>query len=312
MAFAPNYRGDHTQWSRGVMRRNTSAVQIEFSSMNNIKTVGLLAFMTALLALVVYWFGGGFWVMIAVVVGFNLIAYFFSDKMAIAATRAKPVTEAEVPQVYAVVRRLALKMDMPEPRIYLIDSPQPNAFATGRSPKKAAVAVTTGILQTLSNEELEGVLGHELAHVRNRDILIGSVAAMIGAALSIVARMGFWFGGGDNRNNPLGAIGAILSIIIAPIAAMLIQFAISRTREFQADKSGAEITGQPLQLASALQKISAGTARIPMRVNPATSQLFIDNPLRAIRGRGVSKLFSTHPPVEERIERLTDMAMGVR
>ncbi|HJQ78207.1 MAG TPA: zinc metalloprotease HtpX [Acidimicrobiia bacterium] len=280
--------------------------------MNNIKTVGLLAFMTALLALVVYWFGGGFWVMIAVVVGFNLIAYFFSDKMAIAATRAKPVTEAEVPQVYAVVRRLALKMDMPEPRIYLIDSPQPNAFATGRSPKKAAVAVTTGILQTLSNEELEGVLGHELAHVRNRDILIGSVAAMIGAALSIVARMGFWFGGGDNRNNPLGAIGAILSIIIAPIAAMLIQFAISRTREFQADKSGAEITGQPLQLASALQKISAGTARIPMRVNPATSQLFIDNPLRAIRGRGVSKLFSTHPPVEERIERLTDMAMGVR
>lgn len=280
--------------------------------MNNLKTVGLLAFMTALLALVVYWLGGDFWVMIAVVVGFNLLAYFFSDKMAIAATRARPVTEAEVPQVYGVVRRLAMQMDIPEPRIYLIDSPQPNAFATGRSPKKAVVAVTTGILQILSNEELEGVLGHELAHVRNRDILIGSVAAMIGAALSIVARMGFWFGGGDSRNNPLGAIGAILSLIIAPIAAMLIQFAISRTREFQADKSGAEITGQPLQLASALQKISAGTARIPMRVNPATSQLFIDNPLKAVRGRGLTKLFSTHPPVEERIERLTDMAMGVR
>lgn len=280
--------------------------------MNNLKTVGLLAFMTALLALVVYYLGGDFWVMIAVVVGFNLLAYFFSDKMAIAATRARPVTEAEVPHVYGVVRRLAMQMDMPEPRIYLIDSPQPNAFATGRSPRKAAVAVTSGILQTLSNEELEGVLGHELAHVRNRDILIGTVAAMIGAALSIVARMGFWFGGGDNRNNPLGAIGAILSLIIAPIAAMLIQFAISRTREFQADRSGAEITGQPLQLASALQKISAGTSRIPMNVNPATSQLFIDNPLKAVRGRGVMKLFSTHPPVEERIQRLTDMAMGVR
>jgi heat shock protein HtpX len=272
----------------------------------------LLAFMTALLALVLSLFDIGLSWILVFVVGFNLLAYFFSDKMAIAATRARPVTEAELPQVYGIVRRLAMQMDMPEPRVYLIDSPQPNAFATGRNPRKAAVAVTSGILQILTNEELEGVLGHELAHVRNRDILIGSVAAMIGAALSIVARMGFWFGGGDNRNNPLGAIGAILSLIIAPIAAMLIQFAISRTREFQADKSGAEITGQPLRLASALQKISAGTARIPMNVNPATSQLFIDNPLKAIRGGGVMKLFSTHPPVEERIQRLTDMAMGVR
>ncbi|HWB87806.1 MAG TPA: zinc metalloprotease HtpX [Acidimicrobiia bacterium] len=280
--------------------------------MNNLKTVGLLAFMTALLALVLSLFDIGLSWILVFVVGFNLLAYFFSDKMAIAATRARPVTEAELPQVYGIVRRLAMQMDMPEPRVYLIDSPQPNAFATGRNPRKAAVAVTSGILQILTNEELEGVLGHELAHVRNRDILIGSVAAMIGAALSIVARMGFWFGGGDNRNNPLGAIGAILSLIIAPIAAMLIQFAISRTREFQADKSGAEITGQPLRLASALQKISAGTARIPMNVNPATSQLFIDNPLKAIRGGGVMKLFSTHPPVEERIQRLTDMAMGVR
>jgi heat shock protein HtpX len=232
--------------------------------MNHLKTVGLLAFMTALLAWVVYAFGGGFGWMIAVIVGFNLLAYFFSDKMALASTGAHPVTEAELPQVYAMVRRLAMQMGIPEPGIYVIDSPQPNAFATGRSPKKAAVAVTTGILQTLTNEELEAVLGHELAHVQNRDILIGSVAAMIGAALSVVARMGFWFGGGDNRNNPLGAIGAILSIIIAPIVAMLIQFAISRTREFQADKSGAEITGQPLQLASALAKISEGTSRVPM------------------------------------------------
>ncbi len=279
--------------------------------MNNLKTVGLLAFMTALLVLVLQLFGVQFGWMIAFIIGFNLLAFFFSDKMALATSRARPVTEQELPQVYAIVRRLTMQMDMPMPSIHVIDSPQPNAFATGRSPRKAAVAVTTGILQVLSVEELEAVLGHELAHVQNRDILIGSIAAMIGAALSLVARMGFWFGGGDNRNNPLGAIGAILSLIIAPFAAMLIQFAISRTREFQADKSGAEITGQPLQLASALSKISAGTSRIPMNVNPATSQLFIDNPLKAVRGGGVSRLFSTHPPVEERIERLQNMAMGV-
>ena len=281
--------------------------------MNNLKTVGLLAVMSALLAMVVGWLGGwnNFGVMIAVIVGFNFLAYFFSDKMALASTGARPVTEQELPQVYAMVRRLTMQMGMPEPTIHIIESPQPNAFATGRSPKKAAVAVTTGILQTLDNGELEAVLGHELAHVQNRDILIGSVAAMIGATLSVVARMRFWFGGGDNRNNPLGAIGAILSIIIAPIVAMLIQFAISRTREFQADRSGAEITGQPLQLASALAKISAGTSRIPMKVNEATSQLFIDNPLKAARGRGMTKWFSTHPPVEERIERLQNMAMGV-
>ena len=279
--------------------------------MNNLKTVGLLAFMTALLALVVSLFGGGWGWMIAVIVGFNLLAYFFSAKMALASSRARPVSEQELPQVYAMVRRLTMQMDMPMPSIHVIESAQPNAFATGRSPRHAAVAVTTGILQILDNDELEAVLGHELAHVRNRDILIGSIAAMIGAALSMVARMGFWFGGGDNRNNPLGAIGAIVSLIIAPFAAMLIQFAISRTREFQADKSGAEITGRPLQLASALEKISLGTAKVPMPVNPATASLYIDNPLKAVRGRGASKLFSTHPPVEERIERLHNMAMGV-
>ena len=282
--------------------------------MNNVKTVGLLALMSALLAGLVGWLGGfdNVGVMLAVVIGFNFLAYFFSSKMALAATRARPVTEAELPQVYAMVRRLAAQMNIPEPSIYIIDSPQPNAFATGRSPKHAAVAVTTGILQTLNNDELEVVLGHELAHVQNRDILIGSIAAMIGASIAVLARMGFWFGGGDNRNNPLGAIGAIISLILAPLLAMLIQFAISRTREFQADRSGAEITGRPLQLASALQKISEGTARIPMRVNEATSQLFIDNPLKAFRGRGLTRWFSTHPPVEERIQRLQDMAMGVR
>jgi len=280
--------------------------------MNTFKTVGLLAVMTALLFWLSYALIDGFIWAIVIAVGFNLAAYFFSDKLALATTGARPVTEAELPRVYATVRRLTTRMDMPMPTIHVMDSPQPNAFATGRSPKKAAVAVTTGILDVLDEEELEGVLGHELAHVRNRDILIGSIAAMLGAAIAILARMAFWFGGGDNRNNPLGIIGVLVSLIVAPLLAMLIRFAISRTREFQADRSGAEITGQPMKLASALQKISVGTARIPMRVNEATSQLFIDNPLKAARGRGsMAKWFSTHPPVEERIERLQNMAMGI-
>jgi heat shock protein HtpX len=282
--------------------------------MNNLKTVGLLAFMTTLLWLVAYALfpDGGFVIGLLIAVGFNLLAYFFSDKLALAASRARPVTEEELPQVYAIVRRLALQKNMPEPRIYVIDSPQPNAFATGRSPKKAAVAVTTGILELLTVDELEGVLAHELAHVSNRDILISSIAAMIAAALTMLARMAFWFGGGGNRESPLGAIGAIISLIVAPIAAMLIRMAISRTREFQADATGAETTGRPMMLASALEKISAGTARIPMNVNPATAQLFIDNPMKAVRVGGMMKLLSTHPPTEERIERLTMMAQGVR
>jgi heat shock protein HtpX len=280
--------------------------------MNNLKTVGLLAFMTTLLWLVVYAFGGSYWLGLAIAIGFNFLAYFFSDKMALAASRARPVTEEELPQVYAIVRRLAEQKRMPMPRIFVIDSNQPNAFATGRSPKKAAVAVTTGILQILSFDELEGVLAHELAHVSNRDILISSIAAMIAAALTMLARMAFWFGGGDNRESPLGAIGAIISLVVAPIAAMLIRLAISRTREFQADETGAETTGRPMMLASALQKISDGTARIPMNVNPATAQLFIDNPMKAFRGGGgMMRLLSTHPPTEERIDRLTRMASGV-
>jgi heat shock protein HtpX len=256
--------------------------------------------------------GAEIWVAVGIAVLFNLFAYFFSDKLALATTRAKPVTEQELPQVYSIVRRLTTATNMPMPKIHVINSPQPNAFATGRNPNKAAVAVTTGILEVLSNEELEGVLAHELAHVRNRDILISSIAAMLGAAIAIVARMAFFTGGSDSRNNPLGAIGAVLSLIIAPLAAMLIRFAISRTREFQADATGAEITGQPLHLARALEKIAAGAERIPMRVNPATSQLFIENPLKGVRGGGFMRLFSTHPPTEERIERLTNMAMGIR
>jgi heat shock protein HtpX len=283
--------------------------------MNNLKTVALLAFMTTLLWLVAVALfpEGGFVIGLMFAVGFNLLAYFFSDKLALAASRAKPVTEEELPQVYAIVRRLAQQIRMPEPRIFLIESPQPNAFATGRSPRKAAVAVTGGILQVLTVDELEGVLAHELAHVQNRDILISSIAAMIASALTMLARMAFWFGGGgNNRESPLGAIGLILSLIVAPIAALLIRLAISRTREFQADATGAETTGRPMMLASALEKISAGTARIPMNVNPATAQLFIDNPMKAVRGRGMMKLLSTHPSTEERIDRLTRMAQGIR
>jgi heat shock protein HtpX len=255
---------------------------------------------------------GGFLLGFVFVIGFNVLAYFFSDKLALATSRAKPVTEAELPNVYAMVRRLALQKNMPEPRIYLIESPQPNAFATGRSPKHAAVAVTSGILQILTDDELEGVLAHELAHVSNRDILISSIAAMIASALTMIARMAFWFGGGDNRESPLGAIGAIISLVVAPIAAMLIRLAISRTREFQADETGAETTGRPMMLASALEKISAGASKVPMNVNPATAQLFIENPMKALRGRGMMNLLSTHPPTEERIARLAQMAQGVR
>jgi heat shock protein HtpX len=282
--------------------------------MNNLKTVALLAFMSTLLWLVAVSLvpDGGFLLGFVFVIGFNVLAYFFSDKLALATSRAKPVTEAELPNVYAMVRRLALQKNMPEPRIYLIESPQPNAFATGRSPKHAAVAVTSGILQILTDDELEGVLAHELAHVSNRDILISSIAAMIASALTMIARMAFWFGGGDNRESPLGAIGAIISLVVAPIAAMLIRLAISRTREFQADETGAETTGRPMMLASALEKISAGASKVPMNVNPATAQLFIENPMKALRGRGMMNLLSTHPPTEERIARLAQMAQGVR
>lgn len=277
--------------------------------MNNMKTVGLLAFMTALLFSIVYVIGGNIIFALVLAFGFNFFAFFFSDKMALAASRAKPVTETELPDVYGIMRRLTQATEMPMPSIHLINSPQPNAFATGRSPKKAAVAVTTGIMDQLTYDELEGVLAHELAHVKNRDILVSSIAAMLGAAIAIIARFAFFTGG--NRNSPLGAIGGIISLLIAPLAAMLIRFAISRTREFQADRTGAEITGRPMQLASALDKISEGARRRPMKVNPATSQLFIENPMKGVRGQGMTRLFSTHPPTEERVERLTNMAMGI-
>jgi len=282
--------------------------------MNNVKTVALLAFLTTLL----WWMAitlfptGGYWFGLALAAFFNLGAYFFSDKMALAMSRAKPVTEDELPEVYSTVRFLAETAEMPMPRIYLIDSPQPNAFATGRNPRHGVVAVTTGLLQIMSPGELEGVLAHELSHIRNRDILISSVAAMIAAALTILARMAFWFGGGGRgRNNQAGAIIMIVAMIVAPIAAILIRMAISRSREYQADRSGVDLTGQPLLLASALGKIGIATERIPMRVNDAVSQLYIENPLKSNfrrGGGGVMKLLSTHPPIEARIKVLEEMA----
>ena len=284
---------------------------------NNLKTVGLLAGLGAIIVLVGQVLGGtsGAIIALGIAAVLNFGMYFFSDKLALKASRARPLDENEMPQVTSIVSKLAQMEGMPMPKLYYIDSPQPNAFATGRSPKHAAVAVTGGIMQLMTNEELEGVLAHELAHVRNRDILIGTIAATMAAALSIFARMAMWgaLGGRRGSNNPLGGIIALVSIILAPIAAMIIKLAITRAREYQADKTGAGITGQPLSLASALRKLEAGTASIPMEVNPAVAPLYIADPLKAFGNRrqggsSMGKLFSTHPPIADRIERLEEMA----
>lgn len=287
--------------------------------MNNLKTAGLLGLLGAVFIAVGFALGGsgGATVALAFAVLFNGAMYFFSDKLALRSTRAIPVTEEQLPDVYRIVRTLAQHQNMPMPGIYFIESPQPNAFATGRNPQNAAVAVTRGILDLMNYQELEGVLAHELSHVRNRDILISSVAATIGAALSFITRMAFWTGlGGRSRDNgPLGAVGAILALIIGPLVAMLMQFAISRTREYQADRSGAEMTGSPLALASALRKLEMGTSRIPMQTNDAVAQLFIADPMKALgrnRRGGGRRAFSTHPPIDERVKRLEAMASGIR
>jgi heat shock protein HtpX len=242
----------------------------------------------------------------------NIFSYWFSDKIVLRMYSAREVTEAEAPMLYSVTRDLAMKMNMPMPKVYIIPSEAPNAFATGRSPNHAAVAATEGILRLLTKEELAGVMAHEMGHVRNRDILIGTIAATIAGAISMLAHMAQWamiFGGGrrDDREGPGGAIAGIAMIILAPIAAALIQMAISRSREYEADATGARICGNPLALASALKKLQTGSQRIPMAANPATAHMFIVNPLR---GGGLTKLFSTHPPMEERIARLEAMVYG--
>jgi heat shock protein HtpX len=270
--------------------------------------------LTVLLVFIGGAFGGRNGVILAFVfaTAMNAFSYWFSDKIVLRMYNAKEVTEAEAPTLYGVTQNLAVKMNMPMPKVYVIPSEQPNAFATGRNPKHAAVAATEGILRLLNRDELEGVMAHELGHVRNRDILIGTIAATIAGAISMLANMAQWamiFGGGrsDDDDNPGGFIGAILMIILAPIAAMLIQMAISRSREYQADATGARICGNPMALANALKKLHLGSQRIPMHATPATAHLFIVNPLR---GGGMMSLFSTHPPMEERVARLEAMAYG--
>ena len=287
---------------------------------NNFKTLVLMATLGALFVGVGQLLGGTSGATIALGIAglMNFSMYFFSHKIALKAAKAKPIEEQDLPKVFSIVRSLAQREGMPMPKMYLIDSPQPNAFATGRNPSHAAVAVTTGIVDLMEHAELEGVLAHELSHVKNRDILIASIAATVAVALSFLVRISFWTGmGRDRRNNSgISAIIGILALILAPMAAMVIQMAISRSREYQADRSGAEITGSPLSLAQALAKLEQGTSRIPMEVDPSTAQLFIADPLKAFGGRGkggrsgMSRMFSTHPPMTERIERLQEMAQG--
>ncbi len=278
---------------------------------NTFKTAFLLTALTLLLMMIGRAFGGenGMMIALAIAVVMNFVSYFFSDKIALAMYRAQPVTREELPRAYDIVERLTQKIGIPMPKIYVIPTESPNAFATGRNPQHASVAVTHGILGLLNDEEMEGVLAHELGHVRNRDILISSVAATIAGAITMLASMGRWamiFGGwGGNDREERGAgggIAALAMLILAPIAATLIQLAVSRSREYQADASGAQYTGNPYALASALQKLDAYSRRMPMQATPSTAHLFIIQPLLGIN---FGSLFSTHPPIAKRIERLT-------
>jgi heat shock protein HtpX len=277
--------------------------------MNTLKSTFLLALLTIFLVLVGNYFGGrnGMLFAFALSVAFNFGAYFFSDKLALSMYRAQPVSREQLPRVYDVVERLSSKQNLPVPKIYVIPSKSPNAFATGRSPKHASVAVTHGILNLLDDEELEGVLAHELGHVRNRDILTSSIAATLAGAITMAARMGYWaslfggYGGRDDRDRG-GGFTALLMLILAPIAATLIQLAISRSREYEADATGARETGNPYALARALQKLDNDSRRIPLQASPTTAHLFIVAPL--LGSGGIAHLFSTHPPIKERIHRL--------
>jgi heat shock protein HtpX len=274
-----------------------------------IRTTLLLGGLTGLLVVIGALIGGPDTALIFLVVAavMNLGVYWFSDRIALATARAKPISEQEAPQIYAMVRELTTAAKMPMPRIYLIPQAQPNAFATGRSPEKAAVAVTAGITQLLSPDELRGVIAHELAHIRNRDTLIQAVAATIGGAITYLGYMLLWFGGDDE--SPLGLIASLVLVLLAPIAASIIQLAISRQREFSADATGAQICGNPESLASALLRLEEGAKATPMKVNEATECLYIVKPLSG--GRGMSNLFSTHPPIEARVRRLRQMRPAI-
>jgi heat shock protein HtpX len=278
--------------------------------MNNIKTMLLLVMLTLIFITAGAAMGGknGMTIGLIFALGMNLFSYWFSDKIVLKMYRAREVSESEAPELYGVVRTLAQKAEIPMPRVYIINEDQPNAFATGRNPNHAAVAVTRGIMRILSHEELMGVIGHELAHVKHRDILIGTIAATFAGAISYLAQMAQWamiFGGNRGDDDEGGSpVAAIVMMIVGPIAAMIVQMAISRSREYVADEGGASISGNPRYLSGALRKLDLASKQIPMDANPATSHMFIVSPLS---GGGILKLFSTHPPIEERIARLESM-----
>lgn len=279
--------------------------------MNTLRTGILMAALTGLFLAVGGVLGGstGMAIALAFACATNLFAYWNSDKVLLSMYGAHPVDAQSAPDLYHLVEQLAAKAGLPMPRVYITDNPQPNAFATGRSPEHAAVCVTSGLLAQVNQEELAGVLAHELGHVKHRDTLTMTITAVMAGAISMLANMAFFMGGGRDRNNPLGFVGVILVMVLAPLGAMLVQAAISRSREFEADKAGAEITGRPLWLASALGRIEQSAQRIdnyPADANPATAHMFIINPLHG----GISGLFATHPSTEERIARLRAMAGG--
>jgi len=277
--------------------------------MKTLKTAFLLTALTLLLLFVGEAFGGrnGLELGLAFAVLMNGTAYFFSDKIALMSSGAVPISREQAPRLYEVMERLAGKANLPMPKLYMIPQPAPNAFATGRNPSHASVAVTQGLMELMDDEELEGVIAHELSHVRNYDILTSSIAATIAGAITFVARMGFWFGGGGNERDRGGALTALLMLIVAPIAAVLLQLGISRSREYQADASGAKMVGHPYGLIRALEKLGAANKRIPMDISPSTSALCIVAPLNA--GQFLRGLFSTHPPLEDRIARLQAMTI---
>jgi heat shock protein HtpX len=279
--------------------------------MNTLKTALLLTSLTLFLLFVGQYFGGrnGMLIALAVAVAMNFVSYFYSDKLALSMYRAQPATREQLPRVYSVVEQMTQRIGLPMPKIYVIPNESPNAFATGRNPAHASVAVTQGILNLLTDEELAGVLAHELGHVRNRDILTSSIAATLAGAITILAQMGRFAmifggggGGGSNRDREGGGIAALFMLILAPIAATLIQLAVSRAREYEADATGAHMTGNPYALASALQKLDTYSKRLPMGATASTAHLFIVAPL--ISGGSFANLFSTHPPIAKRIERL--------
>jgi heat shock protein HtpX len=283
--------------------------------MNNVKTFVLLAGLFGLFLLVGQLIGGSSGLMVALVFGslFNFVMYFFSDRMVLKMYGAQVVTAQQAPELYGMVDRLRQKAGLPMPTVAVAPHEQPNAFATGRNPKNAVIAVTEGLLRYLPRDQVKGVLAHEMGHIANRDILVMTIAAMIGAAISAIANIlqfSMFFGGGDDDDNPLGIVGVLVAIIVAPIAAMILQLAVSRQREYLADATAAQYLGEGRPLAEALGTLQRGVEAVPMNVNPATEALYIANPLSR---KGLSALFSTHPPMEERIRRLKelDAASGI-